>query len=57
METNLNDLEGLRIAMDIEGRGYHFYQGAYDRFKDAKVKAIFQMLRDEEEVHLDTFTR
>ena len=33
METNLNDLEGLRIAMDIEARGYHFYQGAYDRFK------------------------
>ena len=57
METNLNDLEGLRIAMDIEGRWYHFYQGAYDRFKDAKVKAIFKMLRDEEEVHLDTFTR
>ena len=57
METNLNDLEGLRIAMDIEGRGYHFYQGAYDRFKDAKVKAIFKMLRDEETVHLDTFTR
>ena len=57
METNLNDLEGLRIAMDIEGRGYHFYQGAYDRFKDAKVRAIFKMLRDEEEVHLDTFTR
>mgnify|MGYP000019315924 FL=1 len=56
METNLNDLEGLRIAMDIEGRGYHFYQGAYDRFKEDKVRAIFKMLRDEEAVHLDTFT-
>ena len=37
METNLNDLEGLRIAMDIESRGYNFYKGAYEKFQDAKV--------------------
>ena len=57
METNLNDLEGLRIAMDIESRGYNFYKGADEKFQDAKVKPIFKMLMDEEAVHLKTFTK
>jgi len=57
MEKNLNDLEGLRIAMDIESRGYHFYKGAYEKFADPTVKAIFKMLMEEEEVHLKTFTK
>ena len=57
MESNLNDLEGLRIAMDIESRGYRFYQMAYDKFSDPKTKELFKTLRDEEEVHLQTFTK
>ena len=28
MATELNDLEGLRISMDIENRGYNFYRTA-----------------------------
>ena len=57
METGLNDLEGLRIAMDIERRGYHFYEMAYEKFSAPEIKELFRELRDEEQEHLETFTR
>jgi rubrerythrin len=57
MEAYLNDLEGLRIAMDIENRGYNFYKLAYEKFSGQKVATLFKMLMEEENVHLDTFTR
>ena len=56
MATELNDLEGLRISMDIENRGYNFYRTAYEKFSDPKIKQIFKMLMEEEAEHLKTFT-
>jgi len=55
VETLLSDLEGLRMAMEIEKRGFVFYQKAYHKFKDVQVKALFKTLMEEEEQHLETF--
>ena len=57
MLTELNDLEGLRIAIDIEDRGYNFYRVAYEKYTDPKMKELFRMLMDEEKEHLRTFTK
>ncbi|XFO66107.1 hypothetical protein SPSIL_022570 [Sporomusa silvacetica DSM 10669] len=56
MESLLSDLEGLRIAMNIEKRGFNFYQKAYNKFKDTQAKALFKTLMEEEQEHLITFT-
>lgn len=56
MENLLSDLEGLRIAMNIEKRGFNFYQKAYSKFEDTQVKALFKMLMEEEREHLSIFT-
>ena len=57
METNMNDLEGLRIAMDIEARCYNFYKMAFEKFTDEKIKALFKMLMEEEDEHLKIFSK
>lgn len=56
MNNLLSDLEGLRIAMNIEKRGFNFYQKAYAKFKDTQAKALFKTLMEEEQEHLITFT-
>ncbi|TWH51816.1 ferritin family protein [Sporomusa sp. KB1] len=56
MENLLSDLEGLRIAMNIEKRGFNFYQKAYNKFNDTQAKALFKILMEEEQEHLSTFT-
>ena len=57
MESSFNDLEALRIAIDIENRGYNFYHLAYEKFTEPKMKALFKMLMEEEEEHLKTFSK
>lgn len=56
MKEFLNDLEGLRMAMDIESRGSHFYKLAMGKFKDEKIKEFFRLLMEEENEHLRVFT-
>jgi rubrerythrin len=56
MENLLSDLEGLKIAMDIERRGFNFYQKAYSKFNDSQAKVLLKTLMEEEQEHLSTFT-
>ncbi len=56
MEKLFSDLEGLRIAMEIEARGREFYQKAYDKAGKPEHKDLFILLKDEETHHLETFT-
>lgn len=56
METRLNDLEGLRMAMDIESRGQEFYTLAEKKFTDPAIKRLFHYLAAEEAIHLETFS-
>lgn len=52
-----SDLEGLRIAMAIEARGRDFYQQAFDRAKEDAHKDLFCLLKNEEVIHFETFTK
>ena len=56
MDQMFSDLEGLRVAMEIERRGFAFYKKAYEKFKDDQAKALFKALMEEEEEHLKIFT-
>lgn len=52
-----SDLEGLRIAISIEASGRDFYQQAYEQSTDESHKALFQLLKSEEVVHYETFSK
>lgn len=56
MEKLFSDLEGLRMAMEIETRGREFYQKAADKAEKPEHRDLFILLRDEEKHHLETFT-
>jgi rubrerythrin len=55
METMFNDLEGLRIAVDIETRGQEFYRQAASYAKKAEHKELFEVLMNEESQHRKSF--
>ncbi|MBP2627553.1 MAG: rubrerythrin [Firmicutes bacterium] len=55
MEILFNDLEGLRIAVDIETRGQEFYRQASSYAEKAEYKNLFLMLMNEEIQHKETF--
>lgn len=58
MEVKLfSDLEGLRIAMSIEASGRDFYQQAYEQAKEESHKNLFKLLKNEEIVHYETFSK
>lgn len=57
MEKLFNDLEGLRIAIDIETRGQEFYRQASLYSKKAEHKNLFLLLMDEETQHRETFMK
>ncbi|SDL47815.1 hypothetical protein SAMN04488502_1014 [Dendrosporobacter quercicolus] len=40
-----SDLEGLRIAIEIEARGCEFYQQAYEKAQKAEHKDTFILLK------------
>lgn len=56
MESLFNDLEGLRIAIEIEKRGFNFYKTAYEKVSDKEAKELFKILMEEEQKHLGIFT-
>lgn len=57
MDTKLfSDLEGLRIAIEIEDRGRAFYMEAYKQVKAQEHKDLFLLLKNEELQHLEKFT-
>lgn len=58
MDTKLfSDLEGLRIAIEIEDRGREFYSEAYKQAEKPEHKDLFLLLRDEEVQHHATFSK
>jgi len=52
-----SDLEGLRIAMSIEASGRDFYQQAYEQAKEDSHRALFLLLKSEEVIHFETFSK
>ncbi|MCX5684934.1 MAG: ferritin family protein [Planctomycetota bacterium] len=50
-----NEIEAVRIAQNMEKNGLAFYQRAAAKTGDAKVRAIFQKLIEDEKNHLKTF--
>lgn len=54
---NFNDVEVLKIAVNMEAEGLAFYSSLAKSVNGAKVKAIFSILADEEKDHLDNFKK
>jgi len=52
-----SDLEGLRIAVEMERRGVEFYRRAARLTKSAQVVALLEELAAEEEQHQRDFAR
>ncbi|MEL7632283.1 MULTISPECIES: ferritin family protein [Sporomusa] len=56
MGNLFSDLEGLRIAIDMEARGRDFYKKAYEQAKNQEHKDLFMFLMNEEIYHHEKFT-
>lgn len=56
MENLFSDLEGLRIAVEIETRGREFYHQAYQQASQPAHKELFLLLMNEEIHHQEKFT-
>lgn len=52
-----NDLEALKIAIDIENRGERFYTIAANKLKDDDVKEMLLDLAQQESEHAETFEK
>lgn len=56
MGNLFSDLEGLRIAIDMEARGRDFYKKASEQASTKEHKALFLMLMNEEVEHYNQFS-
>lgn len=56
MQNLFSDLEGLRVAVEIEARGREFYRQASEQAKQPEHRELFQWLMGEELTHLERFT-
>ena len=56
VEATQDELEALRIAMDMEKEGVEFYRKAASEAPSAKEKALFERLLREEEQHFGVFS-
>lgn len=54
---SFNDLEGLRIAMEMERRGGDFYRRAARISKNPQAVQLLSALADEEQEHLRQFSQ
>ena len=58
MQTHIfNDLEGIRIAIEMERRGRDFYGVVAKMAQNAPMKALLEALRAEENAHMIQFRR
>jgi rubrerythrin len=57
MGNLFSDLEGLRIAIDMEARGRDFYKEASEQVATKEHKALFLLLMNEEIEHYNRFTQ
>ena len=56
-EKLFSDLEGLRIGMEMEVEGRDYYQRASEKVDNPEHKALFQLLKQEEIAHHETFSK
>jgi len=54
-KSDVNYLEALRIAIDLEKEGYRFYEMLLEKSNDGKVKDAFKYLADKEKEHIELF--
>lgn len=54
MSINFNDLEALKISMNLEKEGQAFYTEAAQSVKDPEVRKVFHFLAAEEGNHYET---
>lgn len=54
---DFDDLEGIRIAVEMERRGRDFYEMAARMTKNGRMAELLQKLRSEEVVHMQQFGR
>lgn len=58
MQTHtFTDLEGIRIAVEMERRGRDFYGAAARLSRNEEMKALLNALRQEEDAHMSQFQR
>jgi rubrerythrin len=55
MSNYFSDLEGLRLAVDIETNGYKFYRQAHENAQNEEHKLLFSFLMQEELNHAAKF--
>jgi rubrerythrin len=51
--ANPDELEALKIGMDMESKSVEFYQGALEKTQDSRQKAFFIRLIEEEREHYE----
>ena len=51
--ANPDELEALKIGMDMESKSVEFYQGALEKTQDSHQKAFFRRLIEEEKEHYE----
>ncbi len=56
-KKEFSELDGLRIAIEIEKRGHAFYQQAYNQAQKDAHKELFLLLRDDETHHREKFEK
>ena len=57
-KSSINELEAIKMAINIEKRGEQFYRKAAEKFADVSdIASVFLNLAKEEEDHARTFQR
>jgi rubrerythrin len=56
IEASSDDINALKVAMDMEAKGKEFYEKAAAEAKTEKEKALFERLVKEEEEHFRIFS-
>ncbi len=51
IEASSDEKEAIRLALEMEGKGFHFYQEALKSATEEKEKRLFEVLIKEEERH------
>ena len=49
--ANPDEIEALKIGMDMESKSSEFYRGALEKTQDSRLKAFFRRLIEEEKEH------
>jgi rubrerythrin len=56
LKGDFTDLDAVKVAWDMENRGYAFYEKATAQSADPMVKGIFQYLMGQEKQHRELLT-